>query len=33
MTLVRPAIAPARLVVRGAHVLDPREGIDGATTS
>jgi dihydroorotase len=30
MTLVRPAIAPARLVVRGAHVLDPREGIDGA---
>jgi dihydroorotase len=30
MTLVRPAIAPARLVVRGARVLDPREGIDGA---
>jgi dihydroorotase len=30
MTLVRPAIGPARLVVRGAHVLDPREGIDGA---
>jgi dihydroorotase len=30
MTLVRPAIAPARLVVRGVHVLDPREGIDGA---
>ena len=30
MSLVRPAIAPARLVVRGARVLDPREGIDGA---
>jgi dihydroorotase len=30
MTLVRPAIAPARLVVRGARVLDPREEIDGA---
>jgi dihydroorotase len=30
MTLVRPAIAPARLVVRGARVLDPREGVDGA---
>jgi dihydroorotase len=30
MTLVRPAIAPARLVIRGARVLDPREGIDGA---
>jgi dihydroorotase len=30
MTLVRPAIAPARLVVRGARALDPREGIDGA---
>ena len=30
MTLVRPPIAPARLVVRGARVLDPREGIDGA---
>ena len=30
MTLVRPAIAPARLVLRGAHVLDPRAGIDGA---
>ena len=30
MTLVRPAIAPARLVVRAARVLDPREGIDGA---
>jgi dihydroorotase len=30
MTLVRTAIAPARLVVRGARVQDPREGIDGA---
>jgi dihydroorotase len=30
MTLVRPAIAPARLVVRGARVLDPRERVDGA---
>jgi dihydroorotase len=30
MTLVRPAIAPAHLVVRGVHVLDPREGVDGA---
>ena len=30
MTLVRPAMAPARLVVRGARVLDPREAIDGA---
>ena len=30
MSLVRPAIAPVRLVVRGARVLDPREGIDGA---
>ena len=29
MTLVRPAIAPARVVLRAAHVLDPREGIDG----
>jgi dihydroorotase len=29
MTLVRPAIAPARLVIRGARVLDPREAIDG----
>jgi dihydroorotase len=30
MTLVRPPIAPARLVIRGARVLDPREAIDGA---
>ena len=30
MTLVRPAITPARLFLRGAHVLDPRAGIDGA---
>jgi dihydroorotase len=30
MTLVRPPIAPARLVIRGAHVLDPREAIDAA---
>jgi dihydroorotase len=30
MTLVRPPVAPARLVIRGARVLDPREAIDGA---
>ena len=30
MSLVRPAVAPVRLVIRGARVLDPREGIDGA---
>jgi dihydroorotase len=30
MTLVRPATAPARLVVREVHVVDPREGLDGA---
>jgi dihydroorotase len=29
MTLVRPATAPARLVVRGVHVLDPRSDVDG----
>jgi dihydroorotase len=28
MTLVRPATPRATLVVRGAHVLDPREGVD-----
>ncbi|HEX6744475.1 MAG TPA: dihydroorotase, partial [Solirubrobacteraceae bacterium] len=30
MTLVRPPIAPARLVIRDAWVLDPREAIDGS---
>ncbi len=30
MTLVRPATAPARMVVREVHVVDPREGLDGA---
>jgi dihydroorotase len=30
MTLVRPATAPARLVLRGVRALDPRAGIDGA---
>jgi dihydroorotase len=29
MTLVRPATAPARLVVRGVRVLDPRSDLDG----
>jgi dihydroorotase len=29
MSLVRPSASPARLVVRGAHVLDPRAGVDG----
>jgi dihydroorotase len=29
MTLVRPAAAAARLVVRGARVLDPRSDLDG----
>jgi dihydroorotase len=28
--LVRPAAPRARLIVRGAHVLDPRTGLDGA---
>jgi dihydroorotase len=30
MTLVRPDSPPATVVVRGAHVVDPREGIDRA---
>jgi dihydroorotase len=30
MTLVRPDAAPARLVIRGARVLDPRSGLDGS---
>ena len=30
MTLVRPATAPARLVLRGVRALDPRAGIDGS---
>jgi dihydroorotase len=29
MTVVRPTASPARLVVRGAQVLDPRAGVDG----
>jgi dihydroorotase len=29
MTLVQPSAPAARLVIRGARVLDPREGIDG----
>jgi dihydroorotase len=29
VTLVRPSASPARLIVRGAHVLDPRTGVDG----
>jgi dihydroorotase len=30
MTVVRPTATAARLVVRGARVVDPREGLDGA---
>jgi dihydroorotase len=29
MTLVRPSVPAATLVIRGARVLDPREGVDG----